>query len=80
MDKLKPCPFCGGEALDYSSKTVQCDYGYNRRERVCVYCEECNTYGPRVLTEKVRNHAYPREYVNIDMACEKAAEAWNRRC
>lgn len=25
MDKLKPCPFCGGEALDYSSKTVQCD-------------------------------------------------------
>ncbi len=34
MDKLKPCPFCGGEA------TIR-KYEYFSEDTYNVYCEEC---------------------------------------
>ena len=77
--ELKPCPFCGGAKLDVSEKSVARDYGTMRCYHVAVYCKDCNTYGPRVLTEKVKNNVYPSPFVDFEKAREKAEEAWNRR-
>lgn len=38
MEK-KSCPFCDSTNLDISEKG----------NKKCVYCKDCNTYGPRVL-------------------------------
>ena len=35
-DKLKPCPFCGGEHLTYRAAHIGDSY----------YCEGCGSYGP----------------------------------
>lgn len=43
---LKPCPFCGSTKLDISSKRAQ-TYDITNY-RVCIYCRNCNSYGPRV--------------------------------
>lgn len=76
---LKPCPFCGSTRLGLSEKSVARDYGTMTQYQVANYCKNCNTYGPRVLTEKIRSNAYPRPDVDFDTARAKAAEAWNRR-
>lgn len=39
LSVAKPCPFCNSTKLDISEKT---------NGHICVYCENCNTYGPRV--------------------------------
>lgn len=44
---LKPCPFCGSTKLDISVKRVQTNEYTNYR--TCVYCKNCNSYGPRVV-------------------------------
>lgn len=40
LSDAKPCPFCGSTKLDISSKSNGHD---------CVFCKNCQTYGPRVL-------------------------------
>lgn len=75
MDKLKPCPFCGGKKLGYSIKTSTSNY--QRVYHATMYCGKCHCYGARVLIHPVesnrisveRNESYRR----------KAIEAWNRR-
>ena len=79
MDELKPCPFCGSTKLGISEKSTARDYGTAVQYRVTVYCKKCNTYGPRVLTEKVKSNVYPRPFVDFENAKEKASEAWNSR-
>lgn len=79
MTELKPCPFCGGVKLSISEKSVSRNYNTEIQYQVAVYCKICNTYGPRVLTEKIKNNVYPRPFVDFDKAREKAIEAWNRR-
>ena len=77
MAELKPCPFCGGAKMDVSQKVVARDHGTKVQYRVAVYCKSCNTYGPRVLTEKIK--VYSEQRVDFEKARESAIEAWNRR-
>lgn len=69
MMKLKPCPFCGGEAKIYAYESEQVLYdkdtlGYLDTEYILKYgsyCEGCGCMNAEKMSEK------------------SAAEAWNRR-
>lgn len=45
MDKLKPCPFCGGEAEVIPHKFFCSDLNDWKTESYGVACKSCNTYG-----------------------------------
>lgn len=45
VDKLKPCPFCGGEASCDSLGEYH-DDEQNEREDFCVACKSCNAVFP----------------------------------
>ena len=78
MAELKPCPFCGGT-------DIRCSFKVSGRfiiqYRVAMFCNDCHTYGPRVLTIKKEHDDYRgRDAVTKDEKYEAAAaEAWNRR-
>lgn len=78
---LKPCPFCGSTKLDISAKRVQ-TYDYTNY-KTCIYCKDCNSYGPRVLVKHVEpNEPYYLRSMNIDfneVAKAEAVKAWNDR-
>ena len=78
MAELKPCPFCGGTKLGFSSKTVSRDCNTSHLFHGAIYCKNCNAYGARVLSEKVKN-SYPMQRVDFDGLESRAIEAWNRR-
>lgn len=78
MAELKPCPFCGGTKLGFSSKTVSRKYGSCRAYHGSIYCKDCNAYGARVLSETIKN-VYPMQDVDFDKLESRAIEAWNRR-
>lgn len=46
-EKLKPCPFCGGEAEKYAKE-------YNGIRLLSVVCKACGTSGPLYRTAKPR--------------------------
>lgn len=78
---LKPCSFCGSTKLDISSKRTQ-TYDITNY-RVCIYCRNCNSCGPRVLVKHVeQDKPYYLRFMDIDYneeAKAKAIEAWNNR-
>lgn len=43
-DKLKPCPFCGGEAYTYTAKNITKG---TTREYWLVHCKECGLNYPQ---------------------------------
>lgn len=68
MDKLKPCPFCGGEAfvdtIEHSDENRPNGYRYHGNI-MCQVCQaSCGTTG------------FDETYT---LATEKAIKAWNRR-
>ena len=67
MDELKPCPFCGGEAVfDY------CTGGRPRHITFCfIKCRTCRGQTGIFAEED--------KYGNKISASEDAAFAWNRR-
>lgn len=72
--KLKPCPFCNGENIDYSVKTTG---RWERKYHVAMYCKDCNCYGKRVLIT-------PTETNRIEIGRnpkykQLAIDAWNTR-
>ena len=80
MSELKPCPFCGGNNIHLSRKKVTqfsiCYY------RMAMYCSDCLTYGPRILTETADKNHWLSNSVKIARNSqyeERAIEAWNRR-
>ena len=78
MPELKPCPFCGGEDIRCSFKVSG---RFIKQYRVAMFCNDCHTYGPRVLTIKTDPDDYRgRCLITKDEKYEAAAtEAWNRR-
>lgn len=70
MEKLKPCPFCGGEGKvkaaknDWAGFTVWCE------------CEKCHaktsSYCPNLEKEDCALE-------NVDYCRDKAIEVWNKR-
>ena len=66
--KLKPCPFCGGEA-EFCRKPIKTNGGWC--DAVYVWCPTCEARSNRVLYN-AKVHQNDGEYI-------EAAEAWNRR-
>ena len=65
--KLKPCPFCGGEAVLWDREVV----GYGKIVLTWqVFCKDCGIRTP---------HFYTRKGVSLQMAKHSAIEAWNKR-
>lgn len=73
-NKLKPCPFCGGEDIKFSLKTTG---RWERKYHLAMYCNDCHCYGTRSIitpTEDTRSQVEKnKEYEQI------AIEKWNRR-
>ena len=46
MNKLKPCPFCGGEA------SLRYAYTADGEKTVSIVCDECRTGIFKAMTEK----------------------------
>ena len=72
--KLKPCPFCNGENIDYSVKTTG---RWERKYHVAMYCKDCNCYGKRVLITPTEISRYDVER-NAEYR-QLAEDAWNTR-
>lgn len=66
--KLKPCPFCGGEAEFYRTP-IKINGGYC--DSVVVRCKDCEARTARILYN-ARKHQNDSEY-------DEAAAAWNTR-
>ena len=74
MSELKRCPFCGGEDIRYSLKTM------GRREgtyHVAMYCNKCNCYGARTIIKPLEETRWQIE--NNEKYKEIAIKAWNTR-
>lgn len=78
MNKIKPCPFCGGTDIRHSLKiSGKQDIYYHS----VMYCNKCHTYGPRVLSDKFNHLDYKGRYAieKDEQLKNKAIEAWNNR-
>ena len=74
MSKIKSCPFCGSNNIDYSIKTCG---SYRRQYHVAMYCKECNCYGKRTLIKPTETSRCDIEKNNGYK--ELAIQAWNTR-
>ena len=77
MNKLKPCPFCGGEAT-----LIQKSSGYMIEPIVIknmfvAGCESCNIY-TQAFGSEIYQTTDGEVHINLTGAGE-AVEAWNRR-
>lgn len=75
MDKLKPCPFCGGEA------ELRDGFIYLDETRLVV-CKKCHVRTVPVLINHpsfTANGLDESTRYTAEQAAAKAAEAWNRR-
>ena len=72
--KLKPCPFCGSNNIDYSIKTCG---SYRGQYHIAMYCKECNCYGKRTLIKPIET---TRLEIEKNESYKKLAiVAWNTR-
>lgn len=88
MDKLKPCPFCGGTKLKIERKSRLAGWnGLDMRVEMHTYSVRCNTcharggaIGGRVMNDPWTRCSQLPDWATTDKTLEaKAAEAWNRR-
>ena len=74
MSKIKSCPFCGSNNIDYSIKTCG---SYKRQYHISMYCKECNCYGKRTLIKPIETARW--EIEKNESYKELAIVAWNTR-
>ena len=75
MNKIKCCPFCGSDKIDYSVKTTG---RWEKKYHVAMYCKDCNCYGKRVLITPADNES--RFDVERNPKYKQLAiNAWNTR-
>lgn len=74
MDKLKPCPFCGGKS-ELNFQPIYMDKG------VCVSCTKCKARSRFVLYNCVYTYYHGQKNVNVtkEQAIEEVSDLWNRR-
>lgn len=78
--KLKPCPFCGGEAASFSMDEG-CNYKGENVYRAVAACQECGAgfeifhLGDDLLTDEDDR----ADGMHCDALEAKAAALWNRR-
>lgn len=68
IGELKPCPFCGGEALFWTKK---CRYGY-------IAWIQCETCGNQTNAVSAKNQADEDDFYR-SAAAKKLEAKWNRR-
>ena len=73
---LLPCPFCNSDKLEFSTKVAKSIYT-GTYVRACIYCKNCNTYGPRVNSERTDRHY--RSNIDYKALRQKAENIWNQR-
>ena len=85
MSKLKPCPFCGSEAVGVRSKHESDRHLWDGtriyRAKYSVRCFRCKARGS-IASGWIWNVVYgqkPKNTVNPDDLRKQAIEAWNRR-
>ena len=77
MDKLKPCPFCGGEAKLFVK--TSCSRGVTRGWEFGIFCAKCDVTTPKTnYLVEVQLDAYGEVITVVDERL-LAIEAWNRR-
>jgi hypothetical protein len=55
MSDLKPCPFCGGEAVAFKIMSKNYDYGVRCRDENCeAEISGCTNYGHAVIAWNTR--------------------------
>lgn len=77
MSKLKPCPFCGGEAKFFTKIFSQ--KGISRDWQFGIYCTRCDVTTPRTDYKIEISFESNGEIKTTIDEREIAAEAWNRR-
>ena len=78
-DELKPCPFCGGRDIKYSTKSNH--RGRKLQYHASYYCNTCHCYGSRVLSQNVEQRDYKtrREMEKSETLKNNARLLWNVR-
>ena len=69
-NNLKPCPFCGGEAIsqiDHDSRSFT------------VFCESCPAEIKRTFTELGLGDGSFMDFDEVARAMDELVELWNRR-
>ena len=77
MNKLKPCPFCGGEATLIQKSSNYRTEPVVIRNTFVVGCEFCDIYTPE-FQSAIYQTSNGEVHINSTGA-EEAAEVWNRR-
>lgn len=76
MEKLKPCPYCGGEA-DIQHKSFYMSSAY------CVECKVCRTRTKLVFADtigyKVVDNKFKETRYDTLTAIKMVVDLWNRR-
>lgn len=71
IDKLKPCPFCGG-AADFRTRRINANRRWSQMKAVCMVCDTESPHGLISMDE----FRCDKEYIK---AAKRAAERWNNR-
>lgn len=78
--KLKPCPFCGGEAaMIANTGCIEAAHGEYRAWEFCVMCIGCNISLPRRNYRLAVKLDKCGEIVVMQDERKEAADLWNRR-
>ena len=77
MAELKPCPFCGGEAMYFAK--CRTERGVIRGWQFGIYCTKCNVTTPKTDYKIEISFDPDGEIREIVSEREEAAKAWNRR-
>lgn len=76
MQNIKPCLFCGGSNIKFSSK-VASRKRTSATYHICMYCDDCKASSPRVLV-----HVSTENFKlidNEDTFKEQVIVLWNKR-
>lgn len=76
IDKLKPCPFCGGDARVYKTSTHYSAESWGDNWKVA--CNECNMGSMHEYSTEVYRNKHGEVTIEHD-GKKEAIEAWNRR-
>lgn len=76
--EIKPCPFCKGTKIKYSSKTMGANHWKKKVQyHIAMYCNSCHCYGPRTII--TLNEGEHRTTIESDKYVQMAIDRWNER-
>lgn len=77
LEKLKPCPFCGGDVKIINAEELTINHHRSGGERVMASCKDCLYYEPcSVLNAEFKKH--PKDFIETDL-CAKQCTTFKDR-